>query len=148
MRVRLAEELENEQDWMQAAKVLAQIPLDSGQKQYTKETKMEMYMKIGRLFLEAEEFVEAETYIHRMGLLIDASTTEEFRIQHSAAFARIQDFKRKYIEAAQVKWVVFLYAAVAAFVSRRNSGTMPFHTTNKASEIWITSVTKSSAFHS
>ncbi|XP_055331989.1 COP9 signalosome complex subunit 4-like [Paramacrobiotus metropolitanus] len=101
LRLRLAAELEREQNWLQAARVLSQIPLESGQKQYTKENKMELYLQIGRLFLEAEEFTEAENYIHRLGLLIDSAASEEIRISHSAAFARIQDFKRKYIEASQ-----------------------------------------------
>ena len=103
LRTRLAEELEEGHEWVAAAKVLSQIPLDSGQKQYGKETKQEINMKIGRLYLEAEEYIEAENYIQRVGMLIDESTLEEFRIQHSAAFARIQDFRRKYIEAAQVQ---------------------------------------------
>ncbi|GAV03661.1 hypothetical protein RvY_14055 [Ramazzottius varieornatus] len=101
LRMRLAEELENDQEWVAAAKVLSQIPLDSGQKQYGKDTKQEINMKIGRLYLTAEEYVEAENYIQRVGMLIDEATPEEFRIQHSAAFARIQDYRRKYIEAAQ-----------------------------------------------
>jgi COP9 signalosome complex subunit 4 len=102
LRARLAEELEVDQDWIQAAKVLSQIPLDSGQKQYSKAVKLDIYMKIGRLYLEAEEYIEAENFIQRVGMLMDAETPEEFRITHSAAFARIQDFRRKYIEASQV----------------------------------------------
>ena len=102
LRTRLAEELEADQDWLQAAKVLSLIPVEGGQKQYPKAVKLEIYMKIGQLYLEAEEFIEAENFIQRVGLLQDAETSEVFRIQHSAAFARIQDFRRKYIEASQV----------------------------------------------
>ncbi|XP_055332021.1 uncharacterized protein LOC129583975 [Paramacrobiotus metropolitanus] len=84
LRLRLAAELEREQNWLQAARVLSQIPLESGQKQYTKENKMDLYLQIGRLFLEAEEFTEAENYIHRLGLLIDSAASEEIRssLQH------------------------------------------------------------------
>ncbi|OQV16320.1 COP9 signalosome complex subunit 4 [Hypsibius exemplaris] len=102
LRMRLADELQNgDQDWIQAAKVLSLIPLDSGQKQYAKGVKLDIYMRIGQLYLEAEEYIEAENFIQRVGMLMDSETPEDFRIRHSASFARIQDFRRKYIEASQ-----------------------------------------------
>ena len=53
----------------QAAAVLVGIPLETGQKQYSVDYKLETYLKIARLFLEDDDPIQAEAYINRASLL-------------------------------------------------------------------------------
>merc|ERR1712012_259750 len=55
----LADLYEQEQNWREAAQVLVRIPLETGQKQYSAEFKLETYLKIARLYLEDEDSVQA-----------------------------------------------------------------------------------------
>lgn len=48
IRTHLADIYEREQNWSEAAKVLVGIPLETGQKQYPVDFKLETYLKIAR----------------------------------------------------------------------------------------------------
>ena len=49
--------------------MLVGIPLETGQKQYSIDYKLETYLKIARLFLEDDDPIQAEAYINRASLL-------------------------------------------------------------------------------
>jgi COP9 signalosome complex subunit 4 len=49
--------------------VLVGIPLETGQKQYSVDYKLETYLKIARLYLEDEDPVQGEAYINRAAQL-------------------------------------------------------------------------------
>ena len=51
IRQHLADIYEQEQNWSEAGKVLVGIPLETGQKQYTVDFKLETYLKIARYFM-------------------------------------------------------------------------------------------------
>ncbi|KAG8134339.1 putative COP9 signalosome complex subunit 4-like protein [Naja naja] len=74
IRQHLASIYEKEEDWRNAAQVLVGIPLETGQKQYNVDYKLETYLKIARLYLEDDDPV---------------------------CYARVLDYRRKFIEAAQ-----------------------------------------------
>ena len=46
------------------------IPLETGQKQYSVDYKLETYLKIARLYLEDEDPVQGEAYINRAAILL------------------------------------------------------------------------------
>lgn len=92
---------EREQNWREAAKILVGIPLETAQKQYSNDYKLNTYLKIARLYLEDEDPVQAEMFINRASMLQAESTSEELQIMYKACYARVLDFKRKFIEAAQ-----------------------------------------------
>ena len=69
IRQHLADIYEREQDWRQAAQVLTGIPLETGQKQYSVDYKLETYLKIARLYMEDEDPVQAEAFINRAAQL-------------------------------------------------------------------------------
>ena len=52
IRQHLADIYEREQNWSEAGKVLVGIPLETGQKQYTVDFKLETYLKIARYCME------------------------------------------------------------------------------------------------
>ena len=49
--------------------MLVGIPLETGQKQYTVDYKLETYLKIARLYLEDEDPTQGEAYINRAAQL-------------------------------------------------------------------------------
>ena len=69
IRQHLADIYEREQNWRQAAQVLVGIPLETGQKQYTVDYKLETYLKIARLYLEDDDPTQGEAYINRAAQL-------------------------------------------------------------------------------
>uniref|UniRef100_A0A0B7B012 COP9 signalosome complex subunit 4 n=1 Tax=Arion vulgaris TaxID=1028688 RepID=A0A0B7B012_9EUPU len=101
IRQHLANIYEREESWRDAATVLVGIPLETGQKQYSADYKLETYLKIARLFLEDEDANQADAYINRASLLQAESKNEELQIVYKACYARVLDFRRKFIEAAQ-----------------------------------------------
>uniref|UniRef100_A0A8C1QN33 COP9 constitutive photomorphogenic homolog subunit 4 (Arabidopsis) n=1 Tax=Cyprinus carpio TaxID=7962 RepID=A0A8C1QN33_CYPCA len=60
IRQHLATIYEKEEDWRNAAQVLVGIPLETGQKQYNVDYKLDTYLKIARLYLEEDDPVQAE----------------------------------------------------------------------------------------
>uniref|UniRef100_A0A8L2Q0P3 COP9 signalosome complex subunit 4 n=1 Tax=Rattus norvegicus TaxID=10116 RepID=A0A8L2Q0P3_RAT len=84
IRQRLASIYEKEEDWRNAAQVLVGIPLETGQKQYNDD-----------------DPVQAEAYINRASLLQNESTNEQLQIHYKVCYARVLDYRRKFIEAAQ-----------------------------------------------
>nr|XP_037845455.1 COP9 signalosome complex subunit 4 isoform X3 [Chlorocebus sabaeus] len=101
IRQHLASIYEKEEDWRNAAQVLVGIPLETGQKQYNVDYKLETYLKIARLYLEDDDPVQAEAYINRASLLQNESTNEQLQIHYKVCYARVLDYRRKFIEAAQ-----------------------------------------------
>nr|XP_020844087.1 COP9 signalosome complex subunit 4 isoform X3 [Phascolarctos cinereus] len=101
IRQHLASIYEKEEDWRNAAQVLVGIPLETGQKQYNVDYKLETYLKIARLYLEDDDPVQAEAYINRASLLQNESANEQLQIHYKVCYARVLDYRRKFIEAAQ-----------------------------------------------
>ncbi|KAK7111786.1 COP9 signalosome complex subunit 4-like [Littorina saxatilis] len=101
IRQYLARIFEREQSWREAANVLVGIPLETGQKQYSTDYKLETYLKIARLYLEDDDAVQAEAFINRASILQADTKNEELQIHYKACYARVLDFRRKFIEAAQ-----------------------------------------------
>ncbi|XP_013114653.1 COP9 signalosome complex subunit 4 [Stomoxys calcitrans] len=101
IRQHLAEIYERNQQWRDAANVLVGIPLETGQKQYTVDYKLETYLKIARLYLEENDSAQAEFYINRASLLQAETHSEELQVMYKVCYARVLDYRRKFIEAAQ-----------------------------------------------
>lgn len=101
IRQLLSEIYERQEAWKTAANVLVGIPLETGQKQYSIDYKLKTYLKIARLFLEDDDPVQAEAYINRASLLQADSHDPELQVLYKVCYARVLDYKRKFIEAAQ-----------------------------------------------
>lgn len=89
IRQHLARIFENEQRWREAADILSGIPLETGQKQYAPEFKLQTYLKIARLYLEDDDPVLAEKSINRATLLQNETTNEELQILYKFCYARV-----------------------------------------------------------
>ncbi|XP_055921923.1 COP9 signalosome complex subunit 4 isoform X2 [Eupeodes corollae] len=101
IRQHLADIYERNQNWREAANVLVGIPLETGQKQYTVDYKLETYLKIARLYLEDDDPIQAEAFINRASLLQAETQSEELQVLYKVCYARVLDYRRKFIEAAQ-----------------------------------------------
>ncbi|KPJ18662.1 COP9 signalosome complex subunit 4 [Papilio machaon] len=101
IRQHLADIYERHQNWKEAANVLVGIPLETGQKQYSVDYKLETYLKIARLYLEVDDPVQAEAFVNRASLLQAETTNEQLQIYYKVCYARVLDYRRKFIEAAQ-----------------------------------------------
>nr|CAB3232900.1 COP9 signalosome subunit 4 [Phallusia mammillata] len=101
IRQHLATIFEHEEKWRDAALMLVGIPIESGQKQYSLDYKLETYLTIARLYLEDEDPVQAELYINRASLLQNETSNEQLQIHYKVCYARVLDYRRKFIEAAQ-----------------------------------------------
>ncbi|KJA30241.1 hypothetical protein HYPSUDRAFT_50595 [Hypholoma sublateritium FD-334 SS-4] len=100
LRFQLADLLEGEEDWSDAARVLMGISLDSGQRSIGDAEKLRVYVRIVRLLLEDEDSVQAETYYNRAALLVHSANDRETLLQFKLCQARISDYSRKFLEAA------------------------------------------------
>ena len=89
------------EDWSEAAKMLNSIPLDSGQRNYEDDFKLDIYLKITQLQLEAEDSVAAENSLNRATALVTQTKKKDAQIVYKACHARILDYRRKYLEAGQ-----------------------------------------------
>jgi len=87
-----------ERNYLEGAKILRGIPIDSSQRVLSDEEKATLYVKISQLYLEEDEWVEAEQFINKASLINirDKITNLKYR----SCFARILDFKKKFLEAS------------------------------------------------
>ena len=76
IRQHIASVYEREGCWHEAANALTGIPLETGQKQYSVDYKLETYLKIARLYLEDEDVAQGEAYINRASILQVRSFTK------------------------------------------------------------------------
>lgn len=100
IRQHLSDIYEREENWREAAKVLVGIPLETGQKQYSVDYKLETYLKIARLYLEDDDSTQGEAYINRAAQLQTQTKNAHLQIIYKVCQARVLDYKRKFIEAA------------------------------------------------
>ncbi|KAL7416669.1 hypothetical protein BDY24DRAFT_377842 [Mrakia frigida] len=101
LRKQLADILEAEEDWLEAAKVLITIPLDSaGNSKFTDMDKLEHLIRIVRLLLEIQDDGQAQTYFNRASVYIHDCKDPGLLMMYKLSQARLNDFGRKFNEAA------------------------------------------------
>ncbi|PQQ13610.1 COP9 signalosome complex subunit 4 isoform X1 [Prunus yedoensis var. nudiflora] len=100
IREKLAELYESEQQWSKAAQMLSGINLDSGMRVVDDTFKLSKCVQIARLYLEDDDAVNAEAFIHKASFLITSIQHEVLNLQYRVCYARILDLKRRFLEAA------------------------------------------------
>ncbi|KAG6876256.1 hypothetical protein C0993_004668 [Termitomyces sp. T159_Od127] len=99
LRFQLADLLEEQEDWSDSARVLMGISLERHGEIVDAE-RLKVYVRIVRLLLEDEDSVQAEAYYKRAALLRSDSNDRETLLQFKLCQARIQDYSRRFLEAA------------------------------------------------
>ncbi|KAG1696343.1 hypothetical protein DVH05_018475 [Phytophthora capsici] len=90
----------DEEEYIEAAKALAAINLESSTRQYTDIEKAEKYVKIAELYLQEDETVDAENFINRASRFIHNVENWALKLRFQVSYARILDSKRKFLDAA------------------------------------------------
>ncbi|KDN49202.1 hypothetical protein K437DRAFT_255327 [Tilletiaria anomala UBC 951] len=114
LRIYLCTLLEAEEDWLEAAKALSGIPsLDASSRSMTDLSRLDTYVHIARLYLEADDTVQADVYLKRASHLLTAAQdaarsgdaahgaqAKVLLLSYKLSQARIYDAQRRFLEAA------------------------------------------------
>jgi COP9 signalosome complex subunit 4 len=92
---------ENNDDFLDAAKALAEIPLDSSQRKVSDEEKAQVWIRIVRNYLEVDDSTAAETYINKLKNIMHTISNPDLNLHFGLSQARIQDAKREFLSASQ-----------------------------------------------
>jgi len=88
-------------DFLAAAKVLAEIPLDSSQRRVSDTEKVQIWIRIVRDYLEEGQNTSAEAYLNKLKNVMHTIADPELNLHFKLSAARIQDSKREFLAAAQ-----------------------------------------------
>lgn len=101
LREILAEAYQAQEEYLEAAKMLQGIKLESSQRIVSDESKIRTWMRICRLYLEEEDTTSAETYLNRAKNLLYKVDDPELNLTFQLSQARILDARRKFLDASQ-----------------------------------------------
>ena len=98
----LADAYQENDEFLEAARMLQGIQLESSQRRISDDSKVKTWIRICRLFLEEDDTTSAETYLNRAKNLLYKVNDQELNLQFQLSQARILDARRNFIEASQV----------------------------------------------
>lgn len=97
----LAEAYQAQEEYLEAAKMLQGIKLESSQRTISDESKIRTWMRICRLYLEEEDTTSAESYLNRAKNLLYKVQDPELNLSFQLSQARILDARRRFLDASQ-----------------------------------------------
>lgn len=92
---------ETNEDFLDAARALAEIPLDNAQRKVGDEDRAKIWIRIVRNYLEVEDSLTAETYLNKLKNIMHTVSDPDLTLHFKLSQARIQDAKRDFLSAAQ-----------------------------------------------
>ncbi|KAH9988702.1 PCI domain-containing protein [Xylariaceae sp. FL0662B] len=113
IRELVADGHETNEDNLEAAKVLSEIPLDSSQRKVTNEDRVKVWIRIVRNYLEVDDTTSAETYLNKLKNVIYQVADPALNLHFRLSQARIQDSKREFLAASQAYHDISFSAAVS-----------------------------------
>lgn len=113
IRELVAEGLETNEDNLEAAKVLAEIPLDSAQRKVTNEDRAKIWIRIVRNYLEVDDTTAADTYLNKAKNIIYTVQDPALNLHFRLSQARIQDAKRAFLSASQAYHEISFSTAIS-----------------------------------
>lgn len=102
IREELADAYTAQEDYVEAAKVLQGIQLESFQRKIPDDLKIRTWIRICRLYLEEDDTTSAESYLNRAKILLHKIEDPELSLTFQLCQARILDSRRKFLDASQV----------------------------------------------
>ncbi|GKT42330.1 COP9 signalosome complex subunit 4 [Colletotrichum spaethianum] len=100
VRELVAEAHENNEDFLDAAKTLAEIPLDGSQRKVTNDDKARVWVRIARNYLEVDDTTAAETYVNKLKNIMHTVQDRDLDLHFKLSQARILDSKRDFLGAS------------------------------------------------
>ena len=104
---------EANEDFLDAAKLLAEIPLDSSQRQVPDAEKAAIWIRIVRNYLEVDDSTTAETYLNKLKNVMHDVDDPELNLHFRLSAARIQDSNRQFLQAAKSNHDISFSPAIA-----------------------------------
>jgi len=113
LREIVAESYQAEEAYLDAAKVLQGIQLESSQRKVSDADKIKLWIRICRLYLEEDDTLGAESFLNRAKNLIYRVSDREIELHFQLSQARILDSRRKFLDASQAYHGVSLASSLA-----------------------------------
>lgn len=113
LRELIADGHEANEDYRDAARILAEIPLESSQRRVSDQDKCQIWIRIVRLYLEEDDATLAETYLNKLKNVIHAVTDPETQLHFRLSAARINDSKRQFLSASHAYHEISFLTTVA-----------------------------------
>ncbi|KAL4957367.1 hypothetical protein BDW69DRAFT_156482 [Aspergillus filifer] len=108
----LADAYISEEEYIAAAKALQGIHIDSSQRLVSDLEKSRLWIRIVRLYLEEDDTTSAEAFLNRIKNLPTKLEDPELKLYFRLSQARIQDARRRFLDASQEYFNVSLAAGV------------------------------------
>jgi COP9 signalosome complex subunit 4 len=100
LRYMFAKIFVKDEDYLKAATILQEIPLEGG-RLYPVPFKVKVYVKIAQLYLQEEKSLEAEKFLNKAAQLVNKKGVKpKDRLRYQSSFVQIRDYNRKFSEAA------------------------------------------------
>ncbi|KAL3438742.1 signalosome subunit 4 [Aspergillus tetrazonus] len=108
----LADAYEAEEEYTAAARALQGIHIDSSQRLVSDSAKVKLWIRIVRLYLEEDDTTSAEAFLNKIKNLPSKIEDHELKLHFRLSQARIQDARRRFLDASQEYFAVSLAAGV------------------------------------
>ena len=102
LREILADAYQEQEHYLEAAKVLQGMQLESSQRSVSDSSKVRVWVRICRLYLEEDDTTSAESYLNRAKGLLYKVNDNELNLMFQLSQARILDARHKFLDASQV----------------------------------------------
>ncbi|KAL8360499.1 hypothetical protein RB601_007209 [Gaeumannomyces tritici] len=90
---------EHNEDWVGAARALADIPLDSSQRRVGEAEMVRVWIRIVRNYLEADDSTSAGSYLNKIKNVIFKVDDPDLNLHFRLSQARINDSRREFLAA-------------------------------------------------
>ena len=109
----MADAYQEQEDFIDAAKMLQGIPLESSQRKITDDARVRTWMRICRLYIEEDDTTTAESYLNRAKNLLYKISDPELSLTFHLSQARILDARRRFLDASSTYHGVSFTPALA-----------------------------------
>ncbi|KAI6084515.1 hypothetical protein F4821DRAFT_242709 [Hypoxylon rubiginosum] len=114
LRELVADGHEANEDYDEAARTLAEIPLDTSQRRVGPKDRVRVWVRIVRNYLEIDNTTAAETYLNKLKNVIYQVDDPALNLHFRLSQARIQDAKREFLPASQAYHDISLLSAAVS----------------------------------
>ena len=96
----MADAYQEQEEFIEAAKMLQGIQLESSQRKISDDVKVRTWIRICRLYIEEDDTTTAESYLNRAKNLLYKVEDPELNLTFALSQARILDSRRRFLDAS------------------------------------------------
>jgi COP9 signalosome complex subunit 4 len=96
----VADAYEAEEEYIQSAKTLEKIPVESSQRTVSPDDKAKLWIRIVRCYVEEDDTISALSYLNRIKNIIHGVKDKETRLHFNLSQAKILDSQRSFLDAS------------------------------------------------